>query len=152
MPGGYPEEELLRSIGLVAIVHALVYAQQHSNTRNEEQGRNNTKVGQTLESIGSFTTWRIGRRLANILDANFPAINTMQLLSIILISLSINQYSPKFVGPSFPKVAHDLMIMIAVFRLASSAMFIFQQGDAHDALILLLSGMVAVRLFIHIFV
>jgi hypothetical protein len=166
VPGNIAWEELLRGIGVVAIVHAVVFSIHEAIAQNDGQtnvlhtntilyppGNTMThQIGQTLDSIGSFTTWRIGKRFFNLLQSRFSFLNTIHLLAIFSILLCIISFSPKYVGPSFPKVAKDMVIMIAVLKLASSVMLIFQQGDSVDAVILLFAGMVAVRLFLKFFI
>jgi hypothetical protein len=163
MPGAKVEEELLQALALVSILHAVLYAYSTSKTSGSEKegvqkegdqkdgAKEHDIVGSTLESIGSFTTWRVGRRFSNILDAKLH-VDVIQLLSGILVLLALVRMLQPLVGKSFPKIANDLLVMIAVIKLASSAMFVFQQGYAKDAIILLFSGMVAIRLIIHIFI
>lgn len=145
-------EELIHRITIVGIVHALVFSSSYPLSSSKDTHTSSRALGHTLENIGAFVTWRVGRRFANLLETKFAYINTMQILIILLILLVGNKYMQQAVGPSFPKVANDLMVMIGVYRLAASIMFVFQQGDAKDAVVLLFAGMVAVKLFLKLFV
>jgi hypothetical protein len=176
--GNKPLEELLQGIGMVAIIHAIVYMHHHiseimgealplsqsnSSQSNSSQSNSSTApsslppnssdiIGQTLDSVGSFTTWRIGKRFANILNNEFPHLPIIHIITILLLLLFAVQAITPLVGASFPKVANDLLVMIIVLQLASSAMFVFQQSNTEDATILLFSGLIAVRLFTRLFV
>lgn len=148
-PGEYAEEELLRGIVLVGIVHAVLFAIQTNKEKGNSLGNS---LGHTLESIGAFTTWRVGKKFASIIDTRLPYVGTIQLLIILLVLLALNQSFSRLVGQSFPKVSNDLMVMIGVYKLASSVMFVFQNNGSMDAVILLFAGLVSMRLFIKIFV
>jgi len=150
-------EQIISGLAFVSILHAVIYVCTiHEDRGSNNEGSPNKKgamdlVGSTLESIGSFTTWRVGRRFFNILEDSMH-LDVIQLLTSTMLLIGFVKVIRPYVGASFPKIAQDLLVMISVLKLASSVMLVFQQGNSKDAVILLFAGMVAVRLFLKLFV